>query len=63
MLVNINAASASRQGALGELGELSRARVILGEFKYNRSVRTPLFVPLCGTYRIDDCGRNAIDPE
>ena len=36
MLVNINAASASRQSALGELGELSRARIILSEFKYNR---------------------------
>ena len=36
MLVNINAASAGRQSALGELGELSRARVILSEFKYNR---------------------------
>jgi CRP/FNR family transcriptional regulator, nitrogen fixation regulation protein len=36
MLVNINAASAGRQSALGELGELSRARIILSEFKYNR---------------------------
>jgi CRP/FNR family nitrogen fixation transcriptional regulator len=36
MLVNINAASAGRQSALGELGELSRARVILSEFKYTR---------------------------
>jgi CRP/FNR family nitrogen fixation transcriptional regulator len=36
MLVNINAASAARQSGLGELGELSRARVILSEFKYNR---------------------------
>jgi CRP/FNR family transcriptional regulator, nitrogen fixation regulation protein len=36
MLVNINAASARRQSALSELGELSRARVILSEFKYNR---------------------------
>ena len=36
MLVNINAASAGRQSALGELGELSRARVNLSEFKYNR---------------------------
>jgi CRP/FNR family nitrogen fixation transcriptional regulator len=36
VLVNINAASASRQSALGELGELSRARIILSEFKYNR---------------------------
>jgi CRP/FNR family nitrogen fixation transcriptional regulator len=37
MLVNINAASAGRQSALGELGELSRTRVNLSEFKYNRS--------------------------
>src|SRR5580692_9189893 len=36
MLVNINAASAGRQNTLGQLGELSRARVILSEFKYNR---------------------------
>src|SRR5580692_9784014 len=36
MLVNINAASAGKQSALGELGELSRSRVILSEFKYNR---------------------------
>lgn len=36
MLVNNNAASAGRQSALGELGELSRARVILSEFKYDR---------------------------
>jgi CRP/FNR family transcriptional regulator, nitrogen fixation regulation protein len=36
MLVNINAASARRQSALSELGELSRARVILSEYKYNR---------------------------
>src|SRR5580692_208888 len=36
MLVNINAASAGRQSALGELGELSRARVTLSQFKYNR---------------------------
>jgi len=35
MLVNINAASAGRQSARGGLGELSRARVILSEFKYN----------------------------
>ena len=32
----INAVSAGRQGALSELGELSRARIILSEFKYNR---------------------------
>jgi len=34
--VNINAASAGRQSARGELGELSRTRVILSEFKYSR---------------------------
>ena len=38
MLVNINAASSGKQNALGELGELSRARVNLSEFRYNRSV-------------------------
>src|SRR3954470_23314010 len=37
MLVNINAASSGKQNALGELGELSRARVNLSEFGYNRS--------------------------
>src|SRR5436853_3539836 len=37
MLVNVNAASAGKQNALGELGELSRARVNLSEFRYNRS--------------------------
>src|SRR5947209_345456 len=37
MLVNINAAAAGKQNALGELGELSRARVNLSEFRYNRS--------------------------
>src|SRR3954468_18043264 len=37
MLVNINAASSGKQNALGELGELSRARVNLSEFRYNRS--------------------------
>jgi CRP/FNR family nitrogen fixation transcriptional regulator len=36
MFVNINAAAASRQSALGELGELSRSRVILSEFTYSR---------------------------
>src|SRR5260370_3332497 len=36
MLGNINAASAGRQSCLGELGELSRSRIILSEFKYNR---------------------------
>jgi CRP/FNR family nitrogen fixation transcriptional regulator len=34
MLVNINYASVGK--TLGQLGELSRARVILSEFKYNR---------------------------
>ena len=37
MLVNMNAAAAGRQSALGQLGELSRARVYLSEFKYNRA--------------------------
>jgi CRP/FNR family nitrogen fixation transcriptional regulator len=36
MLVNINSASAGKQNALGQLGELSRARVVLSEFKYDR---------------------------
>jgi len=36
MLVNINSVSAGRQKAFGPLGDLSRARVILSEFKYNR---------------------------
>jgi CRP/FNR family transcriptional regulator, nitrogen fixation regulation protein len=36
MLVNINAVSAGRRNALGELGELSRARVNSSEFKYGR---------------------------
>ena len=36
MFVNVNAHPGSRPKALGELGELSRARVILSEFKYNR---------------------------
>jgi CRP/FNR family transcriptional regulator, nitrogen fixation regulation protein len=36
MLVNINAFSAGRRNALGELGELSRARVNSSEFKYSR---------------------------
>ena len=89
-LTEANAASAGGQRALGELGELSRSRVILSEFKYNRGVEIygeagsadyiyqvveafdvnfghlrghRIFVPLCGAYRIDDCGRNAIDPE
>src|SRR5215212_3324321 len=37
MLINVNAASYGKQNALGELGELSRARVNLSEFRYNRS--------------------------
>src|SRR5947209_2440981 len=37
MLVNINAASSGKQNALGELGELSRARVNLRECRYNAS--------------------------
>jgi CRP/FNR family nitrogen fixation transcriptional regulator len=36
MLVNINAASAGKQSGLGQLGELSRARISLSEFKYCR---------------------------
>jgi len=36
MFVNVNAHPGSRPRALGELGELSRARVILSEFRYNR---------------------------
>src|SRR6266550_4803251 len=36
MFVNVNAHPGSRPTALGELGELSRARVILSEFKYNK---------------------------
>jgi CRP/FNR family nitrogen fixation transcriptional regulator len=36
MLVNINSVSAGRQKTFGRLGELSRTRVILSEFKYNR---------------------------
>lgn len=35
MLVKIGAASAGKQCTLGELGELSRSRVILSEFKYH----------------------------
>ena len=36
MLVDVNAGSAVRQTTLGELGELSYARIILSEFIYNR---------------------------
>src|SRR5438067_13187183 len=36
MLVNINAVSAKRQNALGELGVLSHSRIFLSVFKYNR---------------------------
>jgi CRP/FNR family nitrogen fixation transcriptional regulator len=36
MFVNTNATTASRHSALGELGELSRSRVILSEFRYDR---------------------------
>src|SRR3954468_2425281 len=37
MLINVNAASYGKQNALGELGELSRARVNLSEFRHNQS--------------------------
>src|SRR5258707_12219245 len=37
MFVNVNAHPGSRPKALGELGVLSRERVILSEFKYARS--------------------------
>src|SRR3954449_936263 len=36
MFVNVNAHPGSRPKALGELGELSRARVVLSEFKYTK---------------------------
>src|SRR5438046_8944582 len=36
MFVNVNAHPGSRPKALGQLGELSRERVILNEFKYNK---------------------------
>ena len=36
MFVNVNAHPGSRPMALGQLGELSRARVIPSEFKYNK---------------------------
>jgi CRP/FNR family nitrogen fixation transcriptional regulator len=36
MFVNVNSHPGSRPKVLGQLGELSRARVILSEFKYNK---------------------------
>ena len=36
MFVNINAHPGSKPKALGELGQLSRARIIQSEFKYDR---------------------------
>ena len=36
MFVNVNAHPGSKPKALGELGQLSRARVILSEFRYDR---------------------------
>ena len=36
MFVNVNAHPGSRPTAVGQLGELSRARIILSEFKYNK---------------------------
>jgi CRP/FNR family transcriptional regulator, nitrogen fixation regulation protein len=36
MFVNVNAHPGSRSKALGELGELSRAKAILSEFKYKK---------------------------
>jgi CRP/FNR family transcriptional regulator, nitrogen fixation regulation protein len=36
MFVNVNAHPGSRPRVLGELGELSRARAILSEFKYDK---------------------------
>ena len=36
MFVNVNAHPGSKPKALGQLGELSRARVIPSEFKYNK---------------------------
>jgi CRP/FNR family nitrogen fixation transcriptional regulator len=36
MFVNVNAHPGSKPKPLGQLGELSRARVIPSEFKYNR---------------------------
>jgi CRP/FNR family transcriptional regulator, nitrogen fixation regulation protein len=39
MFVNVNAHPGSRPKAPGELGELSRARVTLSEFKYNKGTK------------------------
>ena len=36
MFVNVNAHPGSKPKALGELGQLSRARSVLSEFKYDR---------------------------
>ena len=36
MFVNVNAHPGSKPKALGELGQLSRARIVLSEFKYDR---------------------------
>jgi CRP/FNR family nitrogen fixation transcriptional regulator len=36
MFININAHPSTSSKALGELGELSRARIVLSEFKYDR---------------------------
>src|SRR4051794_17346616 len=36
MFVNVNAHPGSRPKAVGELGELSRARIVLSEFKYTK---------------------------
>jgi CRP/FNR family nitrogen fixation transcriptional regulator len=36
MFINVNAHPSTRPKALGELGELSRARIVLSEFKYDR---------------------------
>jgi CRP/FNR family transcriptional regulator, nitrogen fixation regulation protein len=36
MFVNVNAHPGSRPKALGELGELSRARIVPSEFRYEK---------------------------
>ena len=36
MFVNVNAHPGSKPKVLGELGQLSRARIVLSEFKYDR---------------------------
>jgi CRP/FNR family nitrogen fixation transcriptional regulator len=36
MFVNVRPTPARRPTAVGQLGELSRARIILSEFKYNK---------------------------